>query len=66
MSRPTWEQVLASQAFAYGAITLYSCAYHRILLTLLVRYDLPHNPQQKNPLGLGYTEVARRYCRYLN
>ena len=46
---------LAVQVFAYGTITLYGHSFQSVLLTIPVRYGKPHDPEGKNPLGLGYT-----------
>ena len=52
--------------FAYGTITLYGQAFQLILLTSAVRYEQPHNPEKTSLFGLGYTNFARHYFRYLN
>ena len=38
---------LVSRTFKYGTITLYGRAFHRVLLILDIRYELPRNPSQK-------------------
>ena len=57
---------LAVPAFEYETITLFGHSFQSVLLAFPVRYKQPHNPKEINLSGLGYTDFARRYFRYLN
>ena len=55
---------LKFQIFAYETITLYGHTFQCVLLTIHSVMICPTTPRSKL-LGLGYTEFARRYYRYL-
>ena len=40
---------LAFYVFGYGAITLFGRPFQTVPLTRQVRYELPHNPEEKFP-----------------
>ena len=41
--------VLVFPAFRYGVITLYDEAFQLLLLAFQIRYELPHNPEERFP-----------------
>jgi hypothetical protein len=55
---------LVGLAFAYATITLYGGTFQTLLLTSPIRTNVPQ-PQWEIPTGLGSTDFARHYYRYL-